>query len=449
MAVPPIHEMVKLNPWESTHEWESRVKFVEDNHEKHGLEKAIRLSILWANIHFLGCRYQPNTEAIVMSYPLPDREALQSRARARKRLQSDDHTDGGPMKRPKLNGSPPRACSDSTSAPGDRAGYATQVAALISSVRHSQESCQTSSQQLDSAAATLSPPLHPLLRKVGDCVCVCEKCIVADRSQNPLGALEKTLSVYGRSDRQFSYSWDFPEPARFSGPGGMTYKCQLLLNGDLVAEEEQTSKRNIKGLLAARILNQMADYRASRGKACPRLGMKVGQVTPEELCGAKRVFSEPAIPESNKGSQLLRKMGWTGSEGLGREGRGINEPVSMGILDNQRLGLGAGGDVNGIDLVNIRERLQEFIWSDEMELSFPNTLNSEERAQVHRLCTQFGLHHRSQGQGEGRHIVVSRKTNPYPVDLSQREEPATCPINSAFFAPAVHKVYGNGSNYNY
>ena len=447
MAVPPIHEMVKLNPWESTHEWEARVKFVEDNHEKHGLEKAIRLSIMWANIHFLGCRYQPNAEAIVMSYPIPDRETLQSRSRARKRLQNDDGTDGGPTKHIKLNSSPPRARSDSTSAPGgDRAGLATHVAALISSVRHSQESGRTSSSpQLDSAAA----PLHPLLRKVGDCVCVCEKCIVADRSQNPLGALEKTLSVYGRSDRQFSYSWDFPEPARYPGPGGMTYKCQLLLSGTLVAEEEQTSKRNIKGLLAARVLNQMADYRASRGIACPRVGMKVGQVTPEELCGAKRVLSEPAIPESNKGSQLLRKMGWTESEGLGREGRGINEPVSMGILDNRRLGLGAGGDVNGLDLSNVRERLQEFIRSDEMELSFPSTLNSEERAQVHRLCTQFGLLHRSQGQGEGRHIVVSRKTNAYPTDPSQREEPATRLINSAFFAPAVHKVYGNGSNYHY
>lgn len=433
MAVPPIHEMVKQNPWESAHEWEARVKFVEDNHERHGLQKAIRLSIVWANIHFLGCRYHPNTEALVMSYPLPDRDTLNARARSRKRSFNDD-TDGGSAKRrPPLD-------LNSTSAPTDPAGLATQVAALISSVRHSQESGETSLLQ---NSFTANPPtlIHPLLQRVGDRVCVCDKCIAVDRTQNSLGALEKALSVYGRSDRQFSYAWDFPEPSRFSGPGGMVFKCQLLLNETVVAEEEQASKKNIKGLLAARVLIQIADHRAARKMVCPRLGMKVGQVTPEELSCAKRVPESP-IPESNKGSQLLRKMGWTESEGLGKEGRGINEPIAIGIPDNRRLGLGAS---SGIDPGNIRERLQEFIRSDQVELTFPSTLSSDERAQVHRLSIQFGLCHRSQGQGEGRHIVVSKKSNAYPVDPSRREEP----INSAFFAPAIHKVYGNGSNYNY
>ena len=444
MAAAPMHQMVKQNAWESAHEWEARVKFVEDNHEKHGLQRAIRLSILWANIHFLGCRYHPNAEAQVMSYPLPDREAL--KARARKRSPSDDTDDGGPAKRPKPN---------SSAAPANPAGLATQVAALISSVRHSQESGDTSSWQNASTANPLPlalPSLHPLLRRVGDCVCVCDKCITVDRAQNALGALEKALSVYGRSDMQFSYAWNFPEPSRYSGPGGMSFTCQLLFSETVVAEEAQTSKKNIKGLLAARVLNQIADYRAAHKMACPRVGMKVGQVTQEELSGAKRVQESP-IPESNKGSQLLRKMGWTESEGLGRVGGGINEPVAIGIPDNRRLGLGAISETGSIHLGNVRERLQEFIRSDQVELTFPSALSPDERALVHKLSMQFGLHHRSQGHGEGRHIVVSKKTSAvYPhggLGRREEEEAATQPINSAFFAPAVHKVYGNGSNYTY
>lgn len=443
MAVPPIHEMVKRKPWEPSHEWEARVMFVEDNCDKYGLEKAIRLSIMWANIHFLGCRYHPNAEAAVMAYPLPGKNELESRCHARKRSLNDE-MDGGPAKRPKQSNSPPPD-SDPAGASADQAGLATQVAALISSVRHFQE---TSLRQ-DASAANPSLPLHPLLQKVGDRVCVCEKCIAVDRTQNSLGALEKALSVYGRTDKEFLYAWDFPEPSRFSGPGGMCYKCQLLLNDTVVAEEEQTSKKNIKGQLAARILKQIADHRAAREMACPRQGIKVGHVTPEELCGAKRIVSEPAIPESNVGSQLLRKMGWTENEGLGKEGRGINEPVSMGILDNRRLGFGAGNDTSSMDLSNVRERLQEFIRSDEIELTFPSTLNSEERAQVHRLCIQFGLCHKSQGQGESRHIIVSKKDGMDTANPSKMDEPAPHPINSAFFASAVQKVYGNGSAYNY
>lgn len=48
-----------------------------------------------------------------------------------------------------------------------------------------------------------------------------------------------------------------------------------------------------------------------------------------------------AIPQGNKGSQLLRKMGWKEGQGLGREGEGIVKPLEAESYD-KGVGLGAG-----------------------------------------------------------------------------------------------------------
>ncbi len=47
-----------------------------------------------------------------------------------------------------------------------------------------------------------------------------------------------------------------------------------------------------------------------------------------------------ALPDTNKGFQLLLKMGWTSGRGLGRNEDGIVEPVSTGVDAGVRLGLG-------------------------------------------------------------------------------------------------------------
>ena len=39
---------------------------------------------------------------------------------------------------------------------------------------------------------------------------------------------------------------------------------------------------------------------------------------------------ETKLDESNKGHQLLKKMGWKGEGGLGKEGTGIAEPIKGG-----------------------------------------------------------------------------------------------------------------------
>ena len=60
-----LSEVVARPLWEPRHEWESRVKFVEDHIAEYSLEKATNLSIVWANMKFLECSYPPGTEAMV------------------------------------------------------------------------------------------------------------------------------------------------------------------------------------------------------------------------------------------------------------------------------------------------------------------------------------------------------------------------------------------------
>lgn len=49
---------------------------------------------------------------------------------------------------------------------------------------------------------------------------------------------------------------------------------------------------------------------------------------------------EPANDETNKGNQLLKKMGWAAGTGLGLEGEGRVAPVEA-LLYGERVGLGA------------------------------------------------------------------------------------------------------------
>jgi len=72
-------EMVPRPLWEPRNEWESRVKFVEDNLKDYGLERALNLSLVWANMKFLGCKYPSGTENLVQYYPVPSSQELKQR----------------------------------------------------------------------------------------------------------------------------------------------------------------------------------------------------------------------------------------------------------------------------------------------------------------------------------------------------------------------------------
>ncbi|KAL3872162.1 hypothetical protein ACJMK2_040109 [Sinanodonta woodiana] len=135
-------------------------------------------------------------------------------------------------------------------------------------------------------------------------------------------------------------------------------------------------------------------------------------MTKDDLLADLKVGGE-ALPDSNIGNMLLRKMGWTGG-GVGKEGnKGIAEPVHVGqVVNRQGLGLmSAQGTPN--DFYNkVNTFVSEYLQSDnQSEVVFSPEFTKEERAVIHQVCTKFHLKASSRGSGEDRYLTMGRKRN--------------------------------------
>jgi len=118
------------------------------------------------------------------------------------------------------------------------------------------------------------------------------------------------------------------------------------------------------------------------------------------------------IPESNVGSLLLKKMGWTGG-GIGKGGNeGIEEPVSLTAVIN-RAGLGSG--VCGDFAKSVNRIVMDYLRSDrEDDLVFAMEFSNEERAVIHAEARKHAqqLRTRSYGSKNARYLVLCRRRSP-------------------------------------
>eukprot|EP01117_Protostelium_nocturnum_P015173 TRINITY_DN5852_c0_g1_i1.p1 TRINITY_DN5852_c0_g1~~TRINITY_DN5852_c0_g1_i1.p1 ORF type:complete len:864 (+),score=274.71 TRINITY_DN5852_c0_g1_i1:599-3190(+) len=71
----------------------------------------------------------------------------------------------------------------------------------------------------------------------------------------------------------------------------------------------------------------------------------------------------------------------------------------------------------------IEEQLRKFKTSPQTSYSFPVTLNGLERKFVHEICERDGLEHKSEGEGQLRHIIVSKKNVSTGKEEMVDEEP--------------------------
>jgi len=119
---------------------------------------------------------------------------------------------------------------------------------------------------------------------------------------------------------------------------------------------------------------------------------------------------ETRIPDSNVGSQLLKKMGWAGG-GVGKDdNRGIEEPVSLVAVVN-RAGLGSM-QLNGFAPA-VKRVIADFIRSGgHDDLVFSPEFSSEERAVIHAEARRRHLKTRSYGSGDQRHLILSLQRTP-------------------------------------
>lgn len=123
-----------------------------------------------------------------------------------------------------------------------------------------------------------------------------------------------------------------------------------------------------------------------------------------------------AIPDSNLGKKMLQKMGWTGG-GIGKDGTGIEEPVSMQqVINREGLGLSAAKGVPSEFRAKIVNMLEGYTSSDRQEdLVFSPTFHKEERMIIHCECRKLNLKSTSKGQGPDRFLIVRRKRSAFQL----------------------------------
>lgn len=208
----PLYVSVERAQWEPLHEWESRLNFVEDNLERHGLEKATQLSIVWANMNFLGCRYPVNTESLVSWYPLPTLDELREKRSRRPKIPSREST---AVKKP---------------APSRQ-----EVSDLISSIRSETEQPGV--------------PLG-LVESIGRKLCLCLQCI--GQCENNAVRAQKVLEKH---------------TAICNEPVEMTFKespngpsCVIVFRGETVMESTASQKKDAKSAVCESLMRKVEEW---------------------------------------------------------------------------------------------------------------------------------------------------------------------------------------------
>ncbi|NWI85135.1 NKRF factor, partial [Pitta sordida] len=189
---------------------------------------------------------------------------------------------------------------------------------------------------------------------------------------------------------------------------GMRWKCKVMLEDEFIAEAVGV-KKSVKHEAAEEAVKILK-------KTQPTVVNNLKKGTVEDVISRNEIRGRSAeeafkqkIKEDNIGNQILRKMGWTGG-GLGKDGEGIREPISV-KEQFKREGLGLDVErVNRIAKRDIEEIIRNYARSDShVDLTFSRELTMDERKQIHQIAQKYGLKSKSHGQGHNRYLVVSRK----------------------------------------
>ncbi|NXJ04787.1 NKRF factor, partial [Odontophorus gujanensis] len=189
---------------------------------------------------------------------------------------------------------------------------------------------------------------------------------------------------------------------------GTRWKCKVLLEDEFIAEAVGV-KKSVKHEAAEEAVKILK-------KTQPTVVNNLKKGTVEDVISRNEIRGRSAedafkqkIKEDNIGNQILRKMGWTGG-GLGKDGEGIREPISV-KEQFKREGLGLDVErVNKIAKRDIEQIIRNYAHSDShVDLTFSTELTNDERKQIHQIAQKYGLKSKSHGQGHDRYLVVSRK----------------------------------------
>ena len=387
----------------------ARVEFIEDHIDKYGYDRALSLSVVWANVKFLKCRYPPEAEELVQGYPVPQEP--------RKRYPKSGvyHLDGsGNEDVEEANGSDPR---------DDGASVLTEAIGKYIGESRLRESTKVSNDA-----------------HVNDAVkCVFER-LDARWLQQYLESNSGThaVSVVHGICAKHQLRVEFAMKEATAQEGLPLTQAYLLIEEDLVLKGDMCSSlKEAKKMAAEQFLEQLKTLISSSGSVLyPR---QVESVSVDEL--THRAPEPVAHDGGGKGSEMLQRMGWKVDEAIGRDPQADRAaPIEPVFSNIGRSGVGFGG-VSSLSPQAIRQRLSEFAQSDKDELSFPGSLSSEERSVVHQVAQQFGLGHRSYGSGSDRRLVVSKKQPLLPTG----DKPHLPTQYAASYPPSGNEYQSHGS----
>ena len=196
-------------------------------------------------------------------------------------------------------------------------------------------------------------------------------------------------------------------------PGWCAMKA--VVDGVTVAFHSGVGKKPVKHGVAEKALAilRQAQQRLQISVLPSSVSQAERVVAKEELLKESFQKATP-IADDNKGSMLLRKMGWSGSGGLGKTGEGRTEPVvatETRIGSGERTGMGTVSDGGKLNRRSVQQILNNFLASDEQCIAFSSDLTKENRAIVHTLSQRMGLSHRSYGKDGERQLLVQKKVD--------------------------------------
>ena len=217
---------------------------------------------------------------------------------------------------------------------------------------------------------------------------------------NPVSILHSTASF-----NKITIDYDFREELLL---GDTSTRCYLYILGEMLATALALTKASAKSQAAAEALE------ALRAR-CFTLYIKQTVDTDEAEVSRDQMVGEltQTIPDSNIGNKLLKKMGWAGG-GVGKDGQGIAQPVSMEtVINREGLGLQAEKGIQKDFVSTMRTTVLNYARSDsQKDLVFSPEFSKDERALIHKEAQKLGLKTHSHGSGENRFLVVSRKRTP-------------------------------------
>ncbi|XP_065882610.1 uncharacterized protein [Dysidea avara] len=448
-------QVIKMYPWEARHEWIARISFIEDHTPTYGFERALSLSMVWANMKFLGCRYPTATEQLVMNYNVPETD------KGRKFpkngvyvLNTEDFPDGVPL------GALSVVADEESHLLADEedndSDTSTQVSMLISDIR---EKVETDKKQGDVKPATT--PVSPELSDI------CYKLSLPDdlnQQDHPVSVLDASCQ---KANLTISYAFKEHVDETTKRPTVIGYQATVLINDVIVGKgDSYSAKKDAKKHACEVVIERVKDIQKSTG--CAPAPNQSEHIEKSEIMQTGGVGDQAAMSTDGIGGKLLQKMGWDKDSTSTSQASQVFD--SYGNLG--RSGLGFAPQESSALRQNVEQKLYEFVNSDKDELVFSSEFSLDERKLIHSLCAKYKLSHKSHGKGDERKLVIQKKANAQtdsetanqksygqhyefhhsydqqsnPSSQYGRQDGGRSAMQSSFFQPAVNKADSSRSH---